>query len=35
MGFSMNGGTPKWMVYMGKSHLEMDDDWGDDLGVPP
>ena len=24
------GGTLKWMVYQGKSHLEMDD-----LGVPP
>ena len=21
-------GTPKWMVYKRKSHLEMDDDWG-------
>ena len=27
MGVSINGGTPKWMVYKGKSHLEMDDDW--------
>ena len=25
---SINGGTHKWMVYRGKSHLEMDDDWG-------
>ena len=22
------GGTPKWLVYNGTSHLEMDDDWG-------
>ena len=22
------GPTPKWLVYTGKSHLEMDDDWG-------
>ena len=29
MGVSYNGGTPKWMVYKGKSHLEMDV-----LGVP-
>ena len=30
MGVSMAiGGIPKWMVYKGKSHLEMDD-----LGVP-
>ena len=28
MGVSWNGGTPKWKVYNGKSHLEMDDDWG-------
>ena len=28
-GGSINGGTPKWMVYKGKSHLEMFD-----LGVP-
>ena len=26
--WSSNGVTPKWMVYNGKSHLEMDDDWG-------
>ena len=26
---SKNGGTPhSWMVYKGKSHVEMDDDWG-------
>ena len=30
MEVSINGGTPKWMVYKGKSHLEMDD-----LGIPP
>ena len=29
MEVSWNRGTPKWMVYKGKSHLEMDD-----LGVP-
>ena len=23
MGVSINGGTPKWMVYRGKSYLEM------------
>ena len=28
MGVSMNCGTPKWLVHEGKSHLEMDDDWG-------
>ena len=28
MGVSINGGTPKLMVYKGKSHLETDDDWG-------
>ena len=28
-GFHSHGGTPKWMVYKGKSHLEMDDS-----GVP-
>ena len=27
MGVSINGGSTKWMVYKGKSHLEMDD-WG-------
>ena len=27
--FHSHGGTPKWLVYKGKSHLEMDD-----LGVP-
>ena len=26
MGFSQNGGTPKWMVYKGKSLSKMDDD---------
>ena len=25
---SENGGTPQWLVYNGKSHLQMDDDWG-------
>ena len=25
---SINGGTPKWMVWKEKSDLEMDDDWG-------
>ena len=29
MGVSINGGPPKWMVYNGQSHLEIDD-----LGVP-
>ena len=29
MEVSINGGTPKWMVYKEKSHLEIDD-----LGVP-
>ena len=28
MGVSFNGGTQKWLVYKGKPHLEMDDDWG-------
>ena len=28
MGGSTNGGTPKWRVHSGNSHLEMDDDWG-------
>ena len=28
MGVSINGGTPKWMVYKVKSHLGMDDDLG-------
>ena len=28
VGGSINGDTPKWMVYKGKYHLEMDDDWG-------
>ena len=27
-GFHSNGATPRWMVYKGKYHLEMDDDWG-------
>ena len=34
MGGSINGGTPKWMDYNGKSHLQMDDDW-EFKGVPP
>ena len=25
LGGSINGGTPQWLVYHGKSHLEMDD----------
>ena len=29
-GFHSHGGTPKWMVYKGKSYLEMDD-----IGAPP
>ena len=30
-GFHSHGGTPKkWLVYKGKSHLDMDD-----LGLPP
>ena len=29
MGVSINGGTPKWMVYDGKNTIM------DDLGVPP
>ena len=28
MEVSINGGTPKWMVYTGKSQSKMDDDWG-------
>ena len=28
VGVSINRGTPKWMVYIGKSHLEMDDEQG-------
>ena len=24
----INGGTPKWLVYDGKSHENLDDDWG-------
>ena len=27
-GFHSHGGSPKWFVCKGKSHLEMDDDWG-------
>ena len=30
LGVSVGRGTPKWMVYEGESHLEMDD-----LGVAP
>ena len=30
MGVSIHGGTPKWMVYKGKSENKMDD-----LRVPP
>ena len=25
---SINGGSPVWMVYKGKSPSKMDDDWG-------
>jgi hypothetical protein len=36
LGVSINGETPKWMVYNGKSCLEMDDDWGyPDFRKPP
>ena len=36
MGVSWHGGTPKWMVYNGQSHIEMDDDWGyPHFGKPP
>ena len=28
MGVSINGYTQKWLIYQGKSHLQMDDDWG-------
>ena len=35
MEVSINGGTPQWMVYNGKSHLEMDDDWGYSLFRKP
>ena len=27
-GFPLNGGTPKWMVYKGKSENKMDENWG-------
>ena len=27
-GFHSHGGTLKWLIYKGKSHLEMDDVWG-------
>ena len=30
MGVSINGGTPKWMVYFMENPIKMDD-----LGVPP
>jgi hypothetical protein len=30
MGLSINGGSPKWLVYNGKSQSKMDD-----LGIPP
>ena len=26
--FHSHGATPKWLVYEGKSHLEMDENWG-------
>ena len=28
MRVSINGGTPKWMVYNGKSQQKMDENWG-------
>ena len=28
LGGSMDGGSPKCLVYQGKSHVEIDDDWG-------
>ena len=28
LGVPYMGSTPKWIVYQGKPHLEMDDDWG-------
>ena len=28
LGVSTNGGTPKMIVYNGKYHEDMDDDWG-------
>ena len=28
MEVSRNGGTPKWMIYYGKSQTKMGDDWG-------
>ena len=35
LGVSINGGTPSWMI-KGKSHLEMDDNWGYPyFGKPP
>ena len=33
LGVSINGGTPKWMVYVGKSYLEMDDDKGTEFAM--
>ena len=34
MEVSINGGTPKWMVYSGKAENKMDENWGypHDLG---
>ena len=28
MGVSIDGGSPKWLVYKGKIPSKMDDDWG-------
>ena len=28
MEVSINGGTPKWMVYSGKAENKMDENWG-------
>ena len=28
MEVSINGGTPKWLVYKGKSQSKMDENWG-------
>ena len=28
LGISLNGAIPKWLIYHGKSHEKMDDDWG-------
>ena len=33
MGVSINGGTPKMMVYKGKNPSKMDDDWFMDTAI--